>query len=218
MSTDPWVWLSALLTLCIFSFLYKDNPFFKFAEHLFTGLSVGYTIAASWFLVIKPNIIQNIFVAKDWVLLIPLAIGLLLKSHSPDTAAHWQPVMNKISSLAILILLVVGLGLNASNIISLIGSGGLLALLLFIIGCLAIGLVLGGRDQGVRSVMGLGTAQRNVSAAILVSVQNFSGTNTVSFVLVAAVLLLLILLPTSKRMGARVQGASPAAPPTQPAA
>ena len=49
--------------------------------------------------------------------------------------------------------------------------------------------------------MGLGTAQRNVSAAILVSVQNFSGTNTVSFVLVAAVLLLLILLPTAKRLG-----------------
>lgn len=159
-------------------------------------------------------------IAKSLIvlMLIPLAIGLLLKSHSPDAAAHWQPVMNKISSLAILILLVVGLGLNASNIISLIGSGGLLALFLFIIGCLAIGLVLGGRDPGIRSVMGLGTAQRNVSAAILVSVQNFSGTDTISFVLVAAVLLLLILLPTAKRMGAQVQGASPAAPPTEPAA
>jgi BASS family bile acid:Na+ symporter len=49
----------------------------------------------------------------------------------------------------------------------------------------------------------LGTAQRNVAAAILVSVQNFSDTNTVSFVLVAAVLLLLVLLPAAKRMGAR---------------
>ena len=48
--------------------------------------------------------------------------------------------------------------------------------------------------------MGLGTAQRNVAAVILVSVQNFSDTDTVSFVLVAAVLLLLILLPTAKRM------------------
>ena len=54
--------------------------------------------------------------------------------------------------------------------------------------------------------MGLGTAQRNVSAAILVSVQNFSGTNTLSFVLVGAMLLLLILLPTAKRLGARSQG------------
>jgi BASS family bile acid:Na+ symporter len=144
-------------------------------------------------------------IAKSLIvlMLIPLAIGLLMKSHSPETTAQWQPVMNKISGLAMLILLVVGLGLNVSNIISLIGSNGLLALIIFIVGCLLIGLLLGGRDPGVRSVMGLGTAQRNVSAAILVSAQNFSGTNTLPFVLVAAILLLLILLPTARRFGAR---------------
>lgn len=144
-------------------------------------------------------------IAKSLIvlMLIPLAIGLLFKSHSPDSAAHWAATLNKISGLAILILLVVGLGLNVSNIIALLGSLGLLALLLFIVGTLLIGLLLGGRDPAVRSVMGLGTAQRNVAAAILVSVQNFSDTNTVSFVLVAAVLLLLVLLPTAKRMGAR---------------
>ena len=130
---------------------------------------------------------------------------------------HWQPVMAKISSLAILVLLVVGLGLNVSNIIALIGTGGLLALLLFIVGSLLIGLVLGGRDAGDRSVMGLGTAQRNVSAALVVTAQNFSGTSTLPFVLVGAILLLLILLPTAKRLGARAQVAAPAAPP-QPTA
>lgn len=143
-------------------------------------------------------------IAKSLIvlMLIPLALGLLYKSHSPESAGKWQPRMNKISSLAILVLLVVGLGLNVSNIISLIGSGGLLALVLFIVGSLLIGMLLGGRDAGSRSVMGLGTAQRNVSAAILVSAQNFPGTMTLPFVLVAAILLLLILLPTAKRMGA----------------
>jgi predicted Na+-dependent transporter len=154
-------------------------------------------------------------IAKSLIvlMLIPLAMGLLINSHSPDVAAEYQPLMNKVSSLSILILLVVGLGLNASNIISLIGSGGIVALLLFISGSLVIGLVLGGRDPGVRSVMGLGAAQRNVAAAVLVSVQNFSGTTTVPFVLVAAVLLLLVLLPMARQLGARM----PAAPVTQPA-
>jgi BASS family bile acid:Na+ symporter len=144
-------------------------------------------------------------IAKSLIvlMLIPLAIGLLFKSHSPDSAAHWAATLNKISGLAILILLVVGLGLNVSNIIDLLGSLGLLALLLFIVGSLLIGLLLGGRNPAVRSVVGLGTAQRNVAAAILISVQNFSDTNTVSFVLVANILLLLVLLPTAKRMGAR---------------
>ena len=117
--------------------------------------------------------------------------------------------MTKVSSLAMLVLLVVGLGLNLSNIISFIGTGGILALILFIIGSLLIGLLLGGREPGNRSVMGLGTAQRNVSAAIVVAGANFSGTNTLSFVLVGAILLLLILLPTAKRLGARSQASVP---------
>jgi BASS family bile acid:Na+ symporter len=150
-------------------------------------------------------------------MLIPLAIGLLIRSQSPDTADHWGPVMNKISSLAILILLVTGLGLNIDNIVGFLGTGGILALLVFIIGSLAIGLVLGGRDPAVRSVMGLGTAQRNVSAAIVVSAQNFTTGNTMAFVLTAAILLLLVLLPTAKWLGARRETAvSPAdAAPTE---
>ncbi len=148
-------------------------------------------------------------IAKNLIvlMLIPLILGLLMNSHSPDSAKHWQPFMNKTSSVTMLVLLVVGLGLNVSTIISLIGSLGLLALLLFIIGSLLIGYLLGGRDPGTRSVMGLGTAQRNVSAAILVSAQNFPGTNTLPYVLVAAIVLLLVLLPTAKRFGARSQPA-----------
>jgi BASS family bile acid:Na+ symporter len=142
------------------------------------------------------------------LMLIPLAIGLLIKSHSPESAVQWQPVMNKISSLAILVLLVLGLGLNASNIISLIGTGGLLALLLFIVGSLLIGMLLGGHDPAIRNVMGLGTAQRNISAAIVVAAQNFSEGNTLVLILVAAILMLLILLPIAKRMGNRSETAA----------
>jgi BASS family bile acid:Na+ symporter len=147
-------------------------------------------------------------------MLIPLAIGLFIRSHSPESAAHWQPVMNKISGLAILVLLVVGLGLNVTNILNLIGTGGILALLLFIAGSLLIGYFLGGRDPSIRSVMGLGTAQRNVAAALVVTTQNFAGTDTLPFVLVAAILLLLILLPLAKRIGARAGAAAPVDTPT----
>lgn len=47
MSLGSILWLSvaAFLTLCIFSFLYKDNPFYTFAEHLIVGISAGYWIA-----------------------------------------------------------------------------------------------------------------------------------------------------------------------------
>jgi len=148
-------------------------------------------------------------IAKSLIvtMLIPLLIGMLIKSHSPDVADHWAPVMNKISSLSVLILLVVGLGLNISNILSFIGTLGIGAMVLLILGSLAIGMLFGGRDPGVRSAMGLSTANRNGAAALLVATQNFSGTDTLPFVLVGVVLLLLILLPIAKRMGARSEAA-----------
>jgi len=36
------LWVAALLTLAIFSFLFRDNPFYRFAEHLLVGVSAGY--------------------------------------------------------------------------------------------------------------------------------------------------------------------------------
>jgi hypothetical protein len=40
-----WMTVAAFLTFCIFSFLYRDNPFYRFAEHLIVGISAGYWIA-----------------------------------------------------------------------------------------------------------------------------------------------------------------------------
>ena len=176
------------------------------------GLMVLLMVVTVFYLpVVLPLLLPGVSVnpwdiAKSLIalMLVPLALGMLFKSHSPDSAGHWQPFMNKTSSVSLLVLLVVGLGLNVSNIISLIGSWGLLALALLIVGSVLIGLLLGGRDPAIRSVMSLGTAQRNVSAAILVSAQNFAGTATLPYVLVGGVLLLLILLPIAKQMGARI--------------
>lgn len=144
-------------------------------------------------------------------MLIPLVIGMLIKSHSPEVADHWAPAMQKLSSLSILVLLVVGLGLNISNILSFIGTLGIGAIVLLIVGALLIGMLLGGRDPGVRTAMGLSTANRNGAAALLVATQNFSGTDTLPFVLVGVVLMLLVLLPVAKRMGARSQATAGAA-------
>ena len=144
-------------------------------------------------------------------MLIPLTIGLLIKSQWSDTADHWGPVMNKISSLAMLILVVVGLGLNIDSIVGFLGTGGILALLLFIVGSLLIGLLLGGRDPAFRSVMGLGTAQRNLAAAIMVAAKNFTEGGTMAFVLVAGIILLLVLLPTAKVLAGRQEAAEPTA-------
>jgi predicted Na+-dependent transporter len=143
-------------------------------------------------------------------MLIPLVIAMLIKSHSPDVAAHWAPVMNKVSSVAVLILLVVGIGMNISNILSFIGTLGFAALVVLYVGALVIGLLCGGRDPGVRTAMGLSTANRNGAAAIVVATLNFSGTDTLAFLLVGIIVMLLILLPAAKILGRGKEAAAPA--------
>lgn len=49
-------WMAVFLTLAIFSFLYKDNPIYKFAEHLFIGISTGYILIQSITGTLIPNL------------------------------------------------------------------------------------------------------------------------------------------------------------------
>ncbi|MCA9754979.1 MAG: hypothetical protein KDA27_04185 [Candidatus Eisenbacteria bacterium] len=51
-------WIAALLTLCLMSFLYKDNPLFRFAEALFAGVSLGYYIGITMDQTLRPNLFE----------------------------------------------------------------------------------------------------------------------------------------------------------------
>jgi hypothetical protein len=77
MSHDIWVWVAAFLTLCILSFLYKDNPFYKFAEYLLIGVALGYGIAITWHSTIIPKIVIPLKEGHQYHLIIPMCIGLL---------------------------------------------------------------------------------------------------------------------------------------------
>ena len=147
-------------------------------------------------------------IAKSLIvsMLLPLGIGLFIKARYSDTAAHLQPIMSHVSSVAIVLMLVTILVLEFSTIIGTIGTGGILAALLFLVGALLIGLLLGGKDASMRSVMGLGTGQRNLAAAMLVAGQNFSSKpNVLVMVMLVAIFGLILLGVVAGEMAKRVQ-------------
>ena len=51
-----WAWI----TQAIFSFLYADNPIYKFAEHLFVGVAAGYGVAVTFWQMIVPNLLYRV--------------------------------------------------------------------------------------------------------------------------------------------------------------
>jgi BASS family bile acid:Na+ symporter len=65
-------------------------------------------------------------------------------------------------------------------------TGGIIAIVIFLLVLLAVGYFAGGSDPATRSVMGLGTAQQNLSAALVGAAQNFPSTPTVTVTLVMA--------------------------------
>lgn len=88
------VWIAALLTLCIFSFLYRDNPFYKFAESVVVGVTAAYWMVVGFWSTVMPNLIGKLFPAfvQSWAMpglspvredfwfmyFIPFVLGVLL--------------------------------------------------------------------------------------------------------------------------------------------
>jgi len=79
--TDAWLtagaWVAAGLTIFLFSFLYKDNPFFKMAEHLYLGAGMGWLLQVSFYSVLVPKVWVPLR-AHEWMVLIPSLLGLSL--------------------------------------------------------------------------------------------------------------------------------------------
>ena len=139
------------------------------------------------------------------MMLIPLAIGLFIKARYEDAAEKIRPTFASASNIAILALIVLGLVLNFESMIALVGSRGLLAAILFVVGALLTGYLLGGKDRSIKSVMALGTGQRNISAALVVAAQNFDA-DVLTFILVYSVIGFIVLFPTAGELGKRSEG------------
>ncbi len=77
--------VAAGLTLALYSFLYKDNPLFKFAENIFVGVAAAYVFGQYWYQTIYGEIFVRLkalggedSVSGDWWLLAPTLLGLLM--------------------------------------------------------------------------------------------------------------------------------------------
>ena len=75
------MWIAAGLTLAILSFLYRDNPLYKLAEHLYVGVSAGYWVIYVWAFDVKPMLVDEFFNQiglEKWILLIPAIFGIMM--------------------------------------------------------------------------------------------------------------------------------------------
>jgi hypothetical protein len=72
------LWLRAYLILSLFSFLYRDNRFYRLSEHIFAGLSAGYYVGLIWQTVIIQQLVNPMIDDGDWWLIFPGILGVLM--------------------------------------------------------------------------------------------------------------------------------------------
>mgnify|MGYP001033605814 FL=1 len=77
MSRDPVIWVSSIVTIIAFSYLFKENELYKAVEHLYVGVAAGYTLVMGY-----NNIVSKVWTPltrdKNFVVLIPAILGLML--------------------------------------------------------------------------------------------------------------------------------------------
>ncbi len=101
-------WLAGFLTFAILSFLYKDNPFYKLAEHLYVGVSAGYWLIYVAFFDVEPMLVRGFLDEtgiEKWILLVPAALGVIMLS-------RWFPKTAWLSRWPIAFTVGVGAGLG----------------------------------------------------------------------------------------------------------
>ncbi|WP_373047151.1 bile acid:sodium symporter family protein [Vulgatibacter sp.] len=139
-------------------------------------------------------------------MLLPMAAGLLLRARKRALAERLQPWAGRASTVALVTVILATVAASARGLGRLIGEGAILAPLVVILGAFAIGYLLGREYRGGDVVLGFGTAQRNIAAAMVVATQGLGDPDAVLMLVVASLLQFALLFPLAwmlKRTGVR---------------
>jgi BASS family bile acid:Na+ symporter len=105
--------------------------------------------------------------------LIPFALGLIIRRRSPTVAARASPLAGRAGVVLLLAAVVPVVITMWPAMISLIGDGTLLAIIAFMVVGLALGHRLAGPKPDDRTVLALATATRHPGVALVIAAGNF---------------------------------------------
>jgi len=102
--SDAGIWLAAVGTLAIYSFLYRDNPAYRAAEQILIGLSVGYLVVITVRTTLVPRVALPILDGDPWGIV--AAVWVLLMWTRASKRAGW------LSRLPLAVIVGAGAGLS----------------------------------------------------------------------------------------------------------
>lgn len=101
------IWIAAILTIMVYSYLLGDNPLYRLAEHLLVGSAIAYAVVVAVHSVLIPRLFARL-AEGQWLYLIPLVLGILLLT-------KFKPSWAGLGNLPMSILFGVGAALALSG-------------------------------------------------------------------------------------------------------
>lgn len=156
--------------------------------------------------ILLPDVsVNHVSIAVSLLVLIflPLISGTTIKWRYNNIAKKIKPTFNQISNISIFVVVILYLGLNYKDFLAVFGTGALIAAVTFILTAFLIGYLLGGPSKNTKTVLGLGTAIRNSSAAFVVALANFSSEyDVMAMIIVIYMLSIILMMLISRKIGA----------------
>jgi len=150
-------------------------------------------------------------------MMLPLVAGFVLRPLVPALAQRAVPILAKVLTIALWVMVILSLFLNRSAVLGIFGEGAILVSVLFIALAFVLGYFTGSLDKAERVVLGFGASQRNFAAAMVVARQAFDAPGVLVMVVVLS-LVAMLLIPFSAFLGRRKvrEGASSASSSPSP--
>jgi BASS family bile acid:Na+ symporter len=131
------------------------------------------------------------------LMLIPLAVGLLLRGRRPAAAARTRTPIAWLSNVSMVLVVVLTTAGHFKSVLSVFGTLGILAAVAYTVVCAGIGWLLA-PTTGTRGVLALGTAQRNAAAAFVVAGQNFADPKVIVMITAILIVEFVLLMPFAR--------------------
>jgi predicted Na+-dependent transporter len=132
-------------------------------------------------------------------LILPLLLGVVVKTVTARWAVRLVPIGGKVSTIAVVLVMAATFGANARELFTIVKTGAIVAGVLLILGAFLAGFLLSRRERG--AVLGLGTAQRNVAAAMVLAAQDFKDPDVLVMVTASTLAGLFVLFPIAWLLG-----------------
>lgn len=153
-------------------------------------------------LVLSGVSVDALAIAKALLLqmLLPIGVGMLVAQLLPTLSKKAQPWVGWVGNVAMYAMVVATLIGYFPNLMNIIGTGAFLVGLAFVAAAFGVGYLAGAGKDHLEDIGGLGTAQRNTAAGVIVAIQNFKDPNVFVMLTLANMLGIVMLMFIAKAL------------------